>query len=84
MKKGAVLVCLLLLLLYGCSYTTYTTPEGAKVEHWTFMANEKIGELYFLKDATSTHCEIGGYGLRPEEFYLRGYLLGVKVGKEVE
>lgn len=59
-------------------------PVKTVVEHITFLASEKVGNLYYLKDAAGTHFEMGDIEIKPVDFELQAYRAGIQVGKAIK
>jgi len=83
--KQLILMISLLVMVLGCSQTRHTTftrlPDGTVVktsetEHWVFWANEKFGNLYYMRDGTSVHVEMGDVEITPMEIYMSGFKVG--------
>ena len=75
-----LIIAVVLLACLGCTNTSYTTQEGVVVKHSTFLANEKVGELYFAKDNNSLHFEMGDVEISAEELALKFFQLGFTAG----
>ena len=68
-----------ILLLCSCTHTVYETPT-VKVSHLTFMANEDIDDLYFVKEPNSIHFQMGSRKLTPAEMVFQAFQMGIKIG----
>jgi len=92
-----VLLCCLIVFLVatflgGCAVTSYVTPyvapygtvipEGVNVSHTTFMADENVGDLRFIKNADELQFELGHLDVKSPE--VQAFRYGIKLGKALK
>ena len=86
-----ILIIAFALWVTGCSYTKHTVfrydeelrkmVPASETEHLAVLANEKIRQLYYLKDDKGVHLELGGVEISPENLEFRAFKFGVRVGR---